>query len=114
VRLKSPGRYRWLSWGETSSCVVTTTGRVRRTTCWVPLAKVQSLRWVQGPAQRRLRLASVHLDTAGRALRAVLRDRDAGEASEAVVRLADLARIARSSAVVPGTRSASGAGHGSR
>jgi putative membrane protein len=112
VRLKSPGRYRWLSWGETSSCVVTTTGRVRRTTCWVPLAKVQSLRWVQGPAQRRLRLASVHLDTAGRALRAVLRDRDAGEASEAVVRLADLARIARSSAVVPGTRSASGARHG--
>ena len=31
----------------------------------VPLTKVQSLRHVQGPAQRRLRLATVHLDTVG-------------------------------------------------
>ena len=57
---------------------MTTSGRLRRVTCWVPLEKVQSFREVQGPVQRRLRLASVHLDTAGGNVHAVLRDRDAG------------------------------------
>ncbi|MHB1500326.1 MAG: PH domain-containing protein, partial [Candidatus Dormibacteria bacterium] len=38
---------------------------MRRVITWVPLAKVQSVRWTQGPLQRRLRLASVHLDIAG-------------------------------------------------
>lgn len=59
-------RYHNLSWGHNQTCVVTTTGRVTRITACVPLAKVQSLRRVQGPAQRRLRLATIHLDTAGR------------------------------------------------
>ena len=66
-----------------------------RITDWVPLAKVQSLRWVQGPLQRRLRLASVHVDTAGRAVHATLRDRDAAEAAAALAELTDLAREAR-------------------
>ena len=44
VRFKSPLRYRMLAWGGTDTCVVTTSGRLRRTTCWVPLEKVQSLR----------------------------------------------------------------------
>ncbi len=98
ARLKSPARYRWLAWGSTGTCVVSVTGRVRRTTCWVPVGKVQSLRWVQGPVQRRLRLASVHVDSAGRSLRATLRDRDAAEAGEALTELADLARAARTPA----------------
>jgi putative membrane protein len=95
TRLKSPLRYHMLGWGASESCVVTTTGRVRRTTCWVPLEKMQSLRRVQGPVQRRLRLATVHVDTAGRAAHAALRDRDVGEADRALARLADLARTAR-------------------
>jgi putative membrane protein len=95
VRWKSPLRYRALSWGRTASCVATTSGRLRRVTCWVPLEKVQSLRHVQGPVQRRLRLASVHLDTAGRTVHATLRDRDVGEASGALEELIDLARSAR-------------------
>jgi len=66
VAWKSPFRYRALSWGRSETCVATTSGRLRRVTCWVPLEKVQSLRHVQGPVQRRLRLASVHVDTAGR------------------------------------------------
>jgi putative membrane protein len=92
---KSPLRYRTLSWGHTDTCVATTSGRLRRVTSWVPLEKVQSLRHVQGPVQRRLRLASVHVDTAGKAVHATLRDRDAGEAAGALAVLTDLARAAR-------------------
>jgi putative membrane protein len=59
------------------------------------LEKVQSLRHVQGPVQRRLSLASVHVDTAGRSAHATLRDRDATEAATALEELTDLARAAR-------------------
>jgi putative membrane protein len=95
VLWKSPLRYRTLSWGRTESCVATTSGRLRRVASWVPLEKVQSLRHVQGPLQRRLRLASVHVDTAGRGVHATLRDRDAAEARRALAELTDLARAAR-------------------
>jgi putative membrane protein len=92
---KSPLRYRALSWGRSEACVATTSGRLRRVTCWVPLEKVQSLRHVQGPVQRRLHLASIHVDTAGRAVHATLRDRDAAEAAGALADLTELARAAR-------------------
>ena len=97
---KSPLRYRALSWGRSQTCVATTSGRLRRVTCWVPLEKVQSLREVQGPVQRRLRLASVHVDTAGRSVHATLRDRDAAEAGRALAELTDLARTARKEAAL--------------
>ena len=97
---KSPFRYPALSWGRSDTCVATTSGRLRRVTCWVPLEKVQSLRHVQGPVQRRLRLASVHVDTAGRSAHATLRDRDATEATRALADLTDLARAARRSPAV--------------
>jgi membrane protein YdbS with pleckstrin-like domain len=45
--------------------------------------------------QRRLHLASVHVDTAGRAVHATLRDRDGAEAAAALADLTDLARAAR-------------------
>jgi putative membrane protein len=61
----------------------------------VPLEKAQSLRRVEGPLQRRLGLASVHVDAAGRALHATLRDRDRGEADAALGDLVALARAAR-------------------
>ena len=95
---KSPLRYRKLAWGRTETCVATTSGRLRRISCWVPLEKAQSLRRVEGPIQRRLRLASVHVDTAGRAVHATLRDRNAAEASRALDELAELARAARRAA----------------
>ena len=98
VLWKSPLRYRKLAWGRTETCVATTSGRLRRISCWVPLEKAQSLRRVEGPIQRRLRLASVHVDTAGRAVHATLRDRDAAEASRALDELAELARAARRAA----------------
>jgi putative membrane protein len=95
---KSPLRYRKLAWGRTDTCVATTSGRLRKISCWVPLEKVQSLRRVEGPVQRRLHLASVHVDTAGRAVHATLRDRDSAEATEALDALAELARAARRAA----------------
>jgi putative membrane protein len=98
VLWKSPLRYRGLSWGRSETCVATTSGRLRRVTAWVPLEKVQSLRRVQGPVQRRLGLASVHVDTAGKAVHATLRDRDAAEAADALEDLTDLARARRRSA----------------
>ena len=95
ARWKSPLRYRMLRVGQTSTCVGATSGRLRRVTCWVPLEKAQSFREVQGPLQRRLRLATVHIDTAGRGVRATLRDRDVTEAAAAVTELPELARLAR-------------------
>jgi putative membrane protein len=97
VLWKSPFRYRALGWGRSETCMATSSGRLRRVTAWVPLEKVQSLRHVQGPVQRRLSLASVHVDTAGKAVHATLRDRDATEAAAALVELTDLARAARRS-----------------
>jgi putative membrane protein len=95
TRWKSPLRYRTLAWGRTDTCVATRSGRLRRVTSWVPLEKAQSLRYVQGPVQRRLRLASVHVDTAGRSVHATLRDRDVDEATSALAELTELARAAR-------------------
>jgi putative membrane protein len=98
ARWKSPLRYRNLSWGRNDRYVVTTSGRVRRVTAWVPFEKVQSLRRVEGPAQRRLRLATIHVDTAGRNVHATLRDRDRGEADGALEELILRARSARRAA----------------
>ena len=81
--------------------MVASRGRVCRTTTWVPLEKVQSVRWVQGPVQRRLGLASVRLDVAGRRVTASIADRDAAEASEILARLPDLARAARGGGARP-------------
>jgi putative membrane protein len=95
ARWKAPFRYHYLSWGHNASCAVTTTGRLARVTSWVPLTKVQSLRLVQGPVQRRLRVATIYLDTAGRAVHAAIRDRDAAEAQAQLAELTVLSRAAR-------------------
>jgi putative membrane protein len=95
VRLKSPLSYHWLCWGRDERCVVTVSGRIRRVTHWVPLAKVQSLRAVEGPVQRRLGLATIHVDTAGRAIDAALRDRSRAEVQQVLPELVNLARAAR-------------------
>ncbi len=95
ARWKTPLRYHYLSWGRNDTCVVTTSGRVARVTDWVPLTKVQSLRRVQGPLQRRLRLATIHVDTAGRNVHAAIRDRDTGEADRILAELIAFCRTAR-------------------
>jgi putative membrane protein len=95
ARWKSPLRFRLLSWAANDRYAVTTSGRLRRVTDWVPLAKVQSIRLVEGPIQRRLRLSSVHLDTAGRRVHAVLRDRDRAEGARLLEELPERCRQAR-------------------
>jgi len=64
--VRAPFSYHFLAAGRNRSCAVSVSGRVRRLTEWVPLNKVQSIRYAQGPFQRALDLASVHLDVAGR------------------------------------------------
>jgi putative membrane protein len=95
ARYKAPLGYHFLAGGHDRVHAVTVNGRLRKTTAWVPLEKVQSVRHVQGPLQRRLGLASVHLDTAGRRVHAIFRDRDAAESAGLVETLAALCRAAR-------------------
>lgn len=102
ARWKSPLRYRHLSYAANDRYAVTTSGRLRLATDWVPLDKVQSIRRVQGPLQRPLRLASIHLDTAGRSVYAVLRDRGEAEAEELLASLPTACRRARGRAAGAG------------
>jgi PH (Pleckstrin Homology) domain-containing protein len=60
----------------------------------VPLEKAQSVRFVQGPLQRRLGLATVHVDAAGH-VRAEFRERPQPQARLLVDELAALSREAR-------------------
>jgi putative membrane protein len=102
-RRRAPGRARWksplsyhnLSWDGDARYVVATNGRIRRSVHWVPLAKVQSIRLVQGPVQRMLRLGSVHLDTAGRSVHAELTDRGMDEIATVLAELPARCRAAR-------------------
>lgn len=95
ARWKAPLSYHFLAGGHDDSYGLAISGRVRRQTSWVPLAKVQSLRLVQGPWQRGLGLANLHLDVPGRRQRATLRDRDASEARHLADTLPELCRAAR-------------------
>jgi putative membrane protein len=98
ARWKAPLLYHFLGWGGDDRYAVTSHGRLCRTTTWIPLEKVQSIRWVQGPVQRRLGLASVRLDVAGRRVTGIIEDRAAAEADDLLRRLPDLARTARTHA----------------
>jgi putative membrane protein len=95
VRLKAPLSYHFLSAGHDDVLASSTTGRVRRITTWVPMVKAQSIRRIQGPVQRRLGLASVTLDAAGKHVRVEFRDRAVEEADHLVEDLTSLSRAAR-------------------
>ncbi|RZT79861.1 putative membrane protein [Micromonospora violae] len=82
-----PRRTRWLHpLGRTAfgaglfeQVFATRSGRFTRQLVIVPYARIQSVRVVQGPIQRRMGLASVHADTAGGS-GATAQDRDLAEA----------------------------------
>jgi putative membrane protein len=95
---KAPLSYHFLRAGHDALLAVSVTGRLRRVTCWVPLEKAQSVRRVQGPLQRRLQLATVTVDAAGRDVGARFKDRDVAEAEHLVEDLTDLCRLARTQA----------------
>jgi putative membrane protein len=100
ARWKTPLKYHFLAAGHNENLAVTVTGRVRKVTTWVPLAKTQSVRFVQGPVQRALGLATVHLDAAGRHVRAEFAERGQDEAERLVDELAAGSRSARRHASV--------------
>ena len=95
ARRKAPLSYHFLAAGHDAATAMGVTGRLRKVTTWVPLEKVQSVRMVTGPVQRALSLATVHVDAAGRRVRAEFRDRPAEEAAQLVGDLAALSRSAR-------------------
>ncbi len=78
ARLKAPLSFHFLAAGHDEAFAVAVTGRVQRVTCWVPLEKAQSIRRVQGPVQRALGLATVHVDVPGRRVGAKFGDRSVG------------------------------------
>jgi putative membrane protein len=100
-----PPRTRWLhpiAWrslgaGLTERVFATRSGVFTRELSLVPYARIQSVRVVQGPLQRRLRLATVYADTAGGRSGAA-RDRDLTEAWALAAELTMRARQARESA----------------
>jgi putative membrane protein len=97
-----PRRARWLAplgqrvlgAGLTDRVFATRDGLLTRQLVIMPYARIQSVRVVQGPLQRALRLASVHADTAG-SLHAVAEHRDLAEAWAFAAALAERARAAR-------------------
>ncbi|MEU8659672.1 PH domain-containing protein [Actinoplanes philippinensis] len=102
-----PLRARWLhpfglrfyGAGLTDQVFVSRSGRLTREMTLVPYARLQSVRVVQGPLQRRLGLATVYADTAGgRAGEA--RDRDLAEAYAIADQLAARSRQARNAVAV--------------
>jgi putative membrane protein len=96
ARFKAPLSFHFLSAGHDATHAVCVTGRINRATTWVPLEKSQSIRRVQGPLQRPLGLATVHVDVAGKRARAEFRDRAIDEADQLVAELTALSRAARS------------------
>ncbi|WBB82264.1 PH domain-containing protein [Micromonospora sp. WMMD882] len=97
-----PDRARWLrplsvrrlGAGLAEQVFAVRSGLVTRQVAMVPYARIQSVRVVQGPVQRRLRLATVHADTAGGAGAAALH-RDVTEAWELAAELTARSRAAR-------------------
>jgi putative membrane protein len=95
ARWLAPLRWPHLGFGITDTVAAASGGWPGRRLAVVPLSRVQSVRVVQGPLQRALGLASVHVDTAG-ALHAVGEHRDVAEAYALADTLASAARSARS------------------
>ncbi|XXG10623.1 PH domain-containing protein [Micromonospora sp. SH-82] len=97
-----PPRARWLNplsrarlgSGLSDEVFAARSGLLTRNLALVPYARIQSVRVVQGPLQRRLRLATVHADTAGGA-GAAAKDRDLAEAWALAAELTDRAHAAR-------------------
>lgn len=97
-----PARARWLAplrqpvlaIGFSSDVIATRDGWLHRRLVVARMARVQSVRVTQGPVQRALRLATVHVDTAG-GLHVVGHHRDAAEAYALAVTLSGASRVAR-------------------
>jgi putative membrane protein len=95
ARWLDPLQLRFLAAGADERAFVTRSGRWRRQTDIVPHEKVQSVRLTQGPLQRRLRLATLHLDTTPGPVQATAAHRDEQEARHLLDTEIERARRAR-------------------
>ena len=92
--------FRWFDWwtlryGWDDRAIVTQAGWLVHERHIVPHAKTQSVRIEQGPLQRRLRLADVHIDTPKGPVHAVAHQMDVVAARELALSQLDRARTAR-------------------
>ena len=98
-----PRRARWLRWfdfwtlryGWDDRALITENGWMTHQRNIVPHAKTQSVRIEQGPLQRRLGLADVHVDTPKGPVNAVAHQLDAAVARDLTMTQLDRARAAR-------------------
>ena len=95
ARWVSPIGRRFMGFGTDESLTVSRTGWFNRRTHVVPHARVQSLRVTQGPVQRRLGLADVHVDSPPGPVTVRARDRLATEARTILEQEITLSRQAR-------------------
>jgi putative membrane protein len=101
-----PRRARWcdpVSWqgnaaGADDKVFIARRGRFRREIDVVPHERVQSARLTQGPLQRRLGLATVHLDTSPGPVHPTAHHRDAQDARNLLDAEVELARRSRANA----------------
>lgn len=93
--IRTPFSYHFLAAWYGQQYAYARTGRVQAATIVVPLVKVQSVRLESGPLLRALRLATVHVDTAGRRWQASASCRDEGEADRMLWAVSERARLAR-------------------
>ncbi|MFI5690795.1 PH domain-containing protein [Kribbella sp. NPDC051586] len=96
-----PIGWRYLTYGVDDQVMVTTRGWVSRRTSIVLHHKTQSVRMEQGPLQRRLGLADVHVDTPLGPTDAIALHRDQVEAAALVQAQSDRAREARRTVSAP-------------
>lgn len=95
ARWVSPVGRRFMGAGANESAIVSREGWLTRRTHVVPHARVQSLRVTQGPVQRMLGLADVHVDSPPGPAKVRARDRLATEAREIFEREVVVSRDAR-------------------
>jgi putative membrane protein len=111
-----PDRARWvapigrkyMAGGLGEHLVASKQGILNRRTHAVPHARVQSLRLHQGPWQRRLGLADLHVDSPPGPVAVVARHRDASEVRRLLQAELSAWRLARDAAGEPGPGSADG------
>ena len=96
ARWVDPFAWRFQAAGADERVFVARRGRLRRETDVVPHERVQSARLTQGPLQRRLGLASIHLDTTPGPVRPTAAHRGAAEARRLLDAEVERARLARS------------------
>jgi putative membrane protein len=95
ARWRAPLQWRQLGVGATPRVLVTRSGWMIPKWDVVPHARTQSVRLTQGPWQRRLGLASVHVDSTPGPVRITALHRDVASVREFVNAQADRARLAR-------------------